>query len=53
MEVGQRLAAGEGDRVGVALPVGHAVAVDELLEGEAVAVGAGVVLADLGVDDDR
>ena len=53
VEVGQGLAAGEGHGEGIALPVGHAVAVQEGLEGQAVALGPGIVLTDGRVDDDR
>ncbi len=46
LELGDRLAAREGHRVRIALPVGGAVAADELLERHAVAVGTRIVLAE-------
>ncbi len=42
----QRLAAGESLTVRIAVPVGHAVSVDELLERQSVALGTGVVLTE-------
>ena len=53
VQLGDRLAAGERDGVRVRLPVRHAVALDELVERQPVAVGAGVVLAPAVVAEDR
>ena len=50
VQLGERLAARERDGVGVGLPVGHAVAGEELVERQPVAVRAGVVLAEPGLD---
>ena len=53
VELGDRLAARERHGVRVGLPVGHPVALDEVAEREPVAVGAGVVLAESRLLDDR
>ena len=52
VQLGDRLAAGERDGVRVGLPVRHAVPGEELVERQAVAVRAGVVLAPAVVDRD-
>ena len=52
VQLGERLAARERHGVRVGLPVGHAVALDELLERQPVAVRPGIVLAEAVVDVD-
>ncbi len=53
VELGGRLAAGKHDDVRVALPVGGAETLDVRFEGQAVDVGAGVVLAERRIDLQR
>ena len=52
LEAGERLATREGDPERIVLPHAGAEPVDEVVHGHAVALGAGVVLAEAVVDDD-